>query len=105
MTKRRNALPSKGSPLYGIPAAPPDPEPSRRSLTWIAISFTEFERAVIDELFRIGGFARLDDLVVAGLWQLAKQLDVPVTTFARRGTRDAKRAEFEAETVRTTKPR
>ena len=65
------------------PGKPPPIEPSTRELTWIAISLSPFERAVIDELFRRGGFARLDDVVMAGLWHLARQLDVPITTFSK----------------------
>lgn len=62
---------------------PPAPEESTRDLVWIAISLTPFERAIIDEVFRRGGFARLDDVLMAGLWQLAKQLDVPITSFPK----------------------
>lgn len=68
--------------------SPPSADPSTRSLTWIAVSFTDFDRAVIDELFRIGGYGRLDEIVVAGLWQLAKQLDAPITAFSRRVARE-----------------
>lgn len=58
---------------------------NRRELTWIGIALTPFDRLVIEELFRRGGFARLDDVVMAGLWQLARQLDVdvPPMTFQR----------------------
>lgn len=53
----------------------------------IALVFTDAEWSVVGELLRIGPYSGLDELVYAGLWQLAKQLDVPVTTFAlgRRG--------------------
>lgn len=49
---------------------------------WIALRLTAAERAVLGELLRIGPYTGLDDVVCAGLYQLAKQLDVPVTTFA-----------------------
>ena len=65
------------------PVKPPPADITTRELTWIALSLTPFERAIIDELFRRGGFARLDDVIMAGLWHLARQLDVPITSFAR----------------------
>jgi hypothetical protein len=49
-----------------------------RILTTIAIPLSEFERSVIVEMKRRGGFATLDEVVLAGLWQLARQLDVDV---------------------------
>lgn len=49
-----------------------------RILTTVAIPLSEFERSVIVEMKRRGGFATLDEVVLAGLWQLARQLDVDV---------------------------
>jgi hypothetical protein len=83
MPKKPRADKSQKRPRKLEPGKPPPIEKSSRELAWIAISLSPFERDVIDELFRRGGFARLDDLVIAGLWQLAKQLDVPVTTFSK----------------------
>lgn len=57
-------------------------KPAPRELVWIALALTEAERAVLGELLRTGPYAGLDEVVLAGLYQLAKQLDVPVTMFA-----------------------
>lgn len=48
----------------------------------MALPLTEFERQVVAELCRRGPYTGLEDLLRASLYQLARQLDVPVTTFA-----------------------
>jgi len=66
--------------------APLAPGPARTAdapeLVWIALHLTGLERALLTDLCRRGPFAGLDEVVCAGLWQLARQFDVPVTAFA-----------------------
>jgi len=58
-----------------------------REVTWVGLSLTEYELTVLDEIRRRGGFARVDQAVLSGLYLLARQLDmdVPVGTFAITG--------------------
>lgn len=57
-----------------------------RELTWVGLSLTQYELTVLDEIRRRGGFQRVDQAVLSGLYLLARQLDmdVPVETFALR---------------------
>jgi len=50
---------------------------------------SDVEQDFAAELMRAGGFTSQGNLVRAGLWHLAKHLDVPVTrgTFGQRSTR------------------
>lgn len=64
-------------------AAPPstDRGAGATELVWIALPLTAFERAIVAELVRRGPYRGLEDVVVAGFWQLAKQFDIPVNAF------------------------
>jgi hypothetical protein len=57
-----------------------------REVTWVGLSLTTYELTVLDEIRRRGGFQRVDQAVLSGLYLLARQLDmdVPVGTFAIR---------------------
>lgn len=67
---------------------------------------SDVEQDFAAELMRAGGFTSQGNLVRAGLWHLAKHLDIPVTrgTFGQRNTRghNGTRTRFGAAGTRLT---
>ena len=64
-----------------------DEDPGRDVVVRLELRLTALDRTVVDEMRRRGGFLRLEDCVLAGLYLLARQLDldVPVATFEIKG--------------------